>query len=294
MVVSYIYVAWGKTLSVTGTLASTVGAINPMCYRDYYLDSETGYYYLQSRYYNPDICRFINADEPAMLALSAGNVRGANLFAYCQNNPVNFVDPTGNWMTFQKAKQVLYIYILLRFPVAFANYNYNSNNSRDIKSGYINGQGKGKVSKLRFGAFNMSYNGCEVIAVYNALQMKGKGVPISQIALEMEINGSSLLFGIFGTNVYFIGNYLSNHGIKYSRATNENAMKKLIKNNGIYIISFWNSKSVFGGIHTVAFRYKNGVYAVYNFNNDITHTVSKYSLSSIYSGGSFIVGYYLS
>ena len=96
MVVSYTYDAWGKVLSCTGTLASTVGAINPMRYRDYYLDSETGYYYLQSRYYNPEFCRFINADEPAMLALSAGNVRGANLFAYCHNDPVNFVDPTGH------------------------------------------------------------------------------------------------------------------------------------------------------------------------------------------------------
>ena len=96
LVVSYTYDAWGKVLSCTGTLANTVGAINPMRYRDYYLDSETGYYYLQSRYYNPEFCRFINSDEPSMLTLSADNICGVNLFAYCDNNPVNFVDPTGN------------------------------------------------------------------------------------------------------------------------------------------------------------------------------------------------------
>ena len=67
LVVSYAYDAWGKVLYTAGTLASTVGTINPMRYRDYYLDSETGYYYLQSRYYDPNICRFINADEPSVI-----------------------------------------------------------------------------------------------------------------------------------------------------------------------------------------------------------------------------------
>ncbi len=95
LVVSYMYDAWGKTVSVTGSLANTVGQLNPMRYRDYYLDSETGYYYLQSRYYNPDICRFINSDDPTVLELSFGNVREANLFAYCLNNPVMNSDPSG-------------------------------------------------------------------------------------------------------------------------------------------------------------------------------------------------------
>lgn len=97
LVVSYAYDAWGKVLYTSGTLADTVGAINPMRYRDYYLDSETGYYYLQSRYYDPNICRFINADEPSIIALSFGNIVGANLFAYCNNNPIMNIDPTGHW-----------------------------------------------------------------------------------------------------------------------------------------------------------------------------------------------------
>lgn len=97
LVVTYTYDAWGKVLTVSGTLAGTVGTINPMRYRDYYLDFETGYYYLQSRYYNPDICRFINSDEPSIITLNFGNIVGANLFTYCNNNPVMNIDPTGHW-----------------------------------------------------------------------------------------------------------------------------------------------------------------------------------------------------
>ena len=95
-IVQYTYDAWGKTLTVTGSKAKTIGVTNPMRYRDYYLDNETGYYYLQSRYYNPEFCRFINADEPSIMLLNIQNEAGINLFAYCNNNPINNVDPTGH------------------------------------------------------------------------------------------------------------------------------------------------------------------------------------------------------
>ena len=97
LVVQYTYDAWGKVLSTIGALADTVGAINPMRYRDYYLDSETGYYYLQSRYYNPDICRFINADEPVYIGASSSATPICNSFAYCINNPINSLDITGHY-----------------------------------------------------------------------------------------------------------------------------------------------------------------------------------------------------
>ena len=93
VVVSYVYDAWGKVYSVTGSMADTLGQINPIRYRSYYYDNETGFYYLNSRYYDPDVKRFINADSQ----LSMGSVAGTNLFAYCCNNPVNMTDSTGNW-----------------------------------------------------------------------------------------------------------------------------------------------------------------------------------------------------
>jgi len=91
-VVAYAYDSWGKQISCTGTLANTLGAANPLRYRGYIYDSETGLYYLQSRYYNPDWGRFINADG----YVSTGQgINATNMFAYCSSNPVNMIDDSG-------------------------------------------------------------------------------------------------------------------------------------------------------------------------------------------------------
>jgi len=95
-VVSYSYDTWGKLVNISGSLASTVGVKNHYRYRGYRYDTETGLYYLQSRYYNPEWGRFINADDVSMLD-NSGELLSNNLFAYCGNNPVNNVDPDGHF-----------------------------------------------------------------------------------------------------------------------------------------------------------------------------------------------------
>ena len=95
--VEYKYDAWGNILSVTGALASTLGAVNPFRYRGYYYDTETGFYYLNSRYYDPQVGRFLNADEPILLGANGG-IMGYNMFAYCNNNPVMHTDANGHWL----------------------------------------------------------------------------------------------------------------------------------------------------------------------------------------------------
>ena len=96
-VVSYSYDAWGvpyapvySTDSVVSASDKANAALNPFRYRGYYYDSETGYYYLQTRYYNPEWGRFINADGQLN-----GGLHGCNQFAYCSNNPVMNIDPNG-------------------------------------------------------------------------------------------------------------------------------------------------------------------------------------------------------
>ena len=95
-VVAYTYGPWGKTWSASGTLATTLGTFNPLRYRGYVYDTETGLYYLNSRYYNPTWGRFINADDVGCLGADEG-IQSYNLFAYCINNPVNRFDANGNW-----------------------------------------------------------------------------------------------------------------------------------------------------------------------------------------------------
>ncbi len=97
VVVNYTYDAWGKVQNITGSLASTIGAINPMGYRGYYQDVETGLYYLQSRYYDPDTCRMISGDDiGALKNYINNNCFDDNLYIYCNNSPIMYSDPSGN------------------------------------------------------------------------------------------------------------------------------------------------------------------------------------------------------
>ena len=99
VVANYNYDAWGNVISVTDANGATItdsthiANVNPLRYRGYYFDSEIGLYYLQSRYYDPVVKRFINADS---LVGANKDILGNNVFAYCSNNPVNYSDPTGH------------------------------------------------------------------------------------------------------------------------------------------------------------------------------------------------------
>ena len=87
--ISYEYDAWGNA-TISGSAA--IGTLNPIRYRGYYYDNDLKLYYLQSRYYDAEIGRFISADS----LLDQGDILGNNLFVYCLNNPVNMADPTGH------------------------------------------------------------------------------------------------------------------------------------------------------------------------------------------------------
>ena len=87
-------------------MASTLGQDNPFRYRGYYYDTETGFYYLNARYYNPELGRFISSDN----VLDTETAFGCNLFAYCSNDPVNYFDPTGHLKEGLTAEQITRIF----------------------------------------------------------------------------------------------------------------------------------------------------------------------------------------
>ena len=97
VVVEYSYDPWGNILAVTGTLASTLGADNPFRYRGYYYDTESCFYYLNSRYYDAKVCRFVNADDASTLTATPTGLTDKNLYSYCDNNPVMRKDDGGEF-----------------------------------------------------------------------------------------------------------------------------------------------------------------------------------------------------
>ncbi|MBQ2702083.1 MAG: hypothetical protein IJF64_03740, partial [Clostridia bacterium] len=99
IVATYEYDAWGNVTVMDengyeNTSSTFIGNINPFRYRGYYYDTETGFYYLQTRYYDPTIKRFINADNYELVSQLASN-KELNMYAYCGNNPVMYTDETG-------------------------------------------------------------------------------------------------------------------------------------------------------------------------------------------------------
>ncbi len=97
--VTYAYDAWG--LQISSGLSSEYSAIaakNPFRYRGYYYDSETNLYYLNSRYYDPVASRFVSPDSAEYLGAN-GDLNSYNLYAYCSNNPVMYIDPSGHSVT---------------------------------------------------------------------------------------------------------------------------------------------------------------------------------------------------
>ena len=99
ILVRYTYNAWGAVefivpFGIDPAVTTILATVSPFTYRGYCYDFDLGLYYLQSRYYDPEICRFINADSTEYLG-ATGTLLSYNLFAYCENDPVDYVDEMG-------------------------------------------------------------------------------------------------------------------------------------------------------------------------------------------------------
>ena len=133
------------------------------------------------------------------------------------------------------------------------NYEHNKNYLPADENGFSNGQGKGEVAKMKYGFYHMAWNGCEMIALYNAAQFIGKGESLADICLEMYPQ-SSVLCGFFGSNPIVLDRYFRAHDIAFEKTYDYNAFFNALKDVRCGVLSFWNHRRVFGSLHTVMVR----------------------------------------
>ena len=172
--------------------------------------------------------------------------------------------------------------VLLHFALSFVFSLINSRHNSHVTEpdGFINDQStkRGSVKDLKYGFFSMGFNGCELIAVHNAiLAEKGKSVPIGQIAKTVQRAGGMALLGLFGTAPRTVGRALRKYGV-----TAEKIKRTEMTRDGTYVVSYFVNPPI-SAIHTVAVTRRNGRFTAYNNGGPFDPEKCK----------GFITGYYL-
>lgn len=148
---NYEYDEWGNTLNAS---SNDITSINPLRYRGYYYDNESGYYYLQSRYYDTNICRFINSDDISYVDKNAK--LSTNIYSYCMNNSVNAVDPDGHF--------IILIILLIR-AISITNLISKYNSSTYFEAGNkTSGKGYIRINIEKNGFYKDIYEACKIDA----------------------------------------------------------------------------------------------------------------------------------
>lgn len=262
LVVSYVYDAWGNIVSIAGALASTVGAINPFRYRGYYYDIETGLYYLQSRFYDPAVGRFVNTDSE--LGINPG-LLSHSLFVYCGNSPVFRIDEGGRawWSVLVKVVKVVVAVVtvahIVNAAVALSQADYNR--SIDTTS-LVNDQ---KAIKMKLGCKSFADMGCGAAATHNAIILAGGSSSLASVVEFMQAHDLTLGFaGVYFTNIQL---YLKRKGYsnKIYLFNLKNNIDDLIINSDrkIAILAYKHSS----GGHYVAIKYNSTKKLFYKYNS---------------------------
>lgn len=284
---------------------------------------------MQSRYYDPNIGRFINSDDSTMLMQDV-----YNLFAYCENAPTIGSDPSGTWQYYvvKPVKVSKYITgssvsyvttvplenpfydIYKRNLLIYNNKNHNiklytsfvrkqsgKKNTYDMVENLplISSQSFSYIKDMKYGRYTLDYCGCEIIATYNLLILINKPQQLPNIISEFELNDmyyfSTFTKGGFGTSPNDLYRYFKAHKIKYSKTKKIKDLKSQLdkKKSGKFIVGYWNSKTIFDGIHTVCVKKNsNSNYVtVYNYKGGITTVTVDSFIERISKKGSFIISY---
>ena len=244
-------------------------------------------YYLKSRYYDPEICRFINADG---YASNGQGVIGCNSFAYCNNNPIIYIDSDGNspliglvWGLVASIGLLLEIKgIQNTSENNRANALIDANEATSTKNKLITNQRDARYSGFVYGLEAAANNVCEVAAVHNVKVKLGMDSSLSSTMVDFQKSFAMSCFGIFGSAPKRIGKVLERSGIEYTTIGIDSMTE-----DGLYIISYWNPHRPWNGLHTIAVENIGGSYTAYNYRGG----VNAFYTNDI--GNDFIIGYYI-
>ncbi len=181
----------------------------------------------------------------------------------------------------------------------YSNYesNYMYNDPLDTSSRYIYGQAN--CPEYKVGNALIKDVGCEIVATYNSLRLKGRVVRVSNIIRTFEKDGYLMANGILGSDPYAIGDFFDQNQYSYNETTDFDTLDSYVSSKigkaSTFIVSFWNSSSIWDGLHTVAFyttTYDNYIH-VYNYYNSDVAARKFNSLSEFVDSERYIVGYQL-
>ena len=242
IVVKYAYDAWGyhtvyDSNGNINTDANFIGNINPFRYRSYYYDTETKLYFLKTRYYDPEVGRFISPDS--IEYLDPDTINGLNLYAYCNNNPISNVDPNGNkWWRWLLGAVIIIAAVALSVVTA----GVAAPISAALGGGMLGAIAGGAIAGAIGGAITSFGIGVAVQGISNGFT----NIDWRQVGIQTAIGAvSGAVLGGLGA------------GIKYARAAS------YLKANGITDV-----KSIlknFKGIPSL--RTSNGVHAYRYYDN---------------------------
>ena len=261
----------GEVLSVSGSLSSTVGAVNPFRYRGYYYDTETGWYYLNARYYDPNVGRFLSPDDTDLLLLSPRALTDKNLYAYCDNNPVIRVD--GNGEAWHIAIGAFVGGIFGGAAKFVSNLIEGEDVFDGVGSAFLTGAASGALAATGVGVFGSIVGNAGISMVGNATTqiVENKGFDNFDVG-DMLIDGT--IGGISGA----VGG--AGYGSKHLKTASKQLTKRItneVVHHGVDTVIREAKKAVTYYVKSVGGMLKRGI-----VDGIIKPTVVGYAISTIY------------
>lgn len=171
-----------------------------------------------------------------------------------------------------------------------ANQNYRNNKSH-TPSTYVYGQATPPTVNMRYGRYDMGYNGCELIAMHNAAILLGHPLVLCDIVRDFESGFNTVLGAIFGTDPHAVGRYMKKKGFEIKKTRRIKTLESWAHDGTVLILSYWTKRLGICPLHTVAVKCTHSGVQVYNYSNKCTQVVTFDNIRSLLCTKLFICAY---